>query len=133
MGHAHIPQVYLYPIFSPGKSQTAQGGQIEFELSYKEILEYSFESNGQKRFDFKKCRLPSEYSQNIKDVSMAIIQVPSVGQPRDDCYLTGYAIYDSDKRELVMRRLPYNFELTQKKILDARLPEYLASRLQYGH
>ena len=60
------------------------------------------------------------------------INVGSVGQPRDGDPRAGYAIYDLEAGTIELRRLEYDFEKTQAKILDAGLPERLANRLALG-
>ena len=56
----------------------------------------------------------------------------SVGQPRDGDWRACYAIYDLDHHLVVFRRVEYDIETTQKKILDAGLPPMLAERLADG-
>ena len=60
------------------------------------------------------------------------INVGSVGQPRDHDPRASYAIYDVDKREVELRRIPYDIIAVQKKILAAGLPERMALRLSVG-
>lgn len=60
------------------------------------------------------------------------INVGSVGQPRDGDWRASYAIYDLESRVVVFRRLEYDIMKTQQKIIDAGLPEMLASRLAEG-
>jgi predicted phosphodiesterase len=61
-----------------------------------------------------------------------IINVGSVGQPRDGIWQSAYALYDSDKKEVELRRISYDVKSAQKKILDQGLPEFLAERIEYG-
>jgi diadenosine tetraphosphatase ApaH/serine/threonine PP2A family protein phosphatase len=61
-----------------------------------------------------------------------LINVGSVGQPRDGDWRAAYCVYDTDKGELVLRRIPYDLEGAQRAILDAKLPEKLALRLAGG-
>jgi len=60
------------------------------------------------------------------------INAGSVGQPRDGDPRASYVIYDMKKKEVEFRRLPYDVEQAQKKILKAGLPERLAKRLELG-
>ena len=60
------------------------------------------------------------------------INVGSVGQPRDGDWRACYAIYDLEEHLLVFRRIEYDIETTQKKILAAGLPESLAERIAEG-
>ncbi len=61
-----------------------------------------------------------------------LVNVGSVGQPRDGDWRAAYAIYQPDKAEIQLRRVPYDREKTQRKILEAGLPPLLAERLAIG-
>ncbi len=60
------------------------------------------------------------------------VNAGSVGQPRDGDPRSSYAIYDVANREVELRRVDYDIETTQKKIIAAGLPERLAERLSLG-
>ena len=60
------------------------------------------------------------------------VNVGSVGQPRDKDPRAGYVIYDIKAKTIELRRLEYDIEKTQAKILEAGLPERLANRLALG-
>lgn len=60
------------------------------------------------------------------------LNVCAVGQPRDNNPKAGYVIYDVREGTIELRRLDYDIETAQKKILAAGLPERLAERLAYG-
>jgi len=55
-----------------------------------------------------------------------IVNVGSVGQPRDGNPSAAYCVYDADKREVEVKRITYDIKTAQKKILEAGLPEFLA-------
>jgi diadenosine tetraphosphatase ApaH/serine/threonine PP2A family protein phosphatase len=61
----------------------------------------------------------------------AIINPGGVGQPRDGDPRAAFMIYDTE-RGFEFYRIPYSFEKTQEKIMQAGLPHYLAVRLAYG-
>ena len=61
-----------------------------------------------------------------------IINIGSVGQPRDLDPRASYAIYDGNNKSIDIIRLDYNIPLAQQKIIDAGLPEVLADRLLAG-
>ncbi|MCF7848005.1 MAG: metallophosphatase family protein [Kiritimatiellales bacterium] len=61
-----------------------------------------------------------------------LINVGSVGQPRDHNPLTAYVIYDLEARTISMHRIKYDIETTQLKIRDAGLPFRNALRLERG-
>jgi diadenosine tetraphosphatase ApaH/serine/threonine PP2A family protein phosphatase len=60
------------------------------------------------------------------------INVGSVGQPRDGEWRAAYCIYHADSAVVEQRRLKYDLETAQKKIIDAGLPPLLAERLALG-
>ena len=68
----------------------------------------------------------------LKEGVKAIINVGSVGQPRDDDPRAAYAMYDTEKNLVVIKRVEYDVEKAIKKIRDAGLPEILGERLRYG-
>jgi diadenosine tetraphosphatase ApaH/serine/threonine PP2A family protein phosphatase len=61
-----------------------------------------------------------------------IINVGSVGQPRDHDKRASFCIYDNDKKELKLHRVSYDIESASKKILEAGLPPFLAERIKAG-
>jgi len=61
-----------------------------------------------------------------------LVNVGSVGQPRDGDPRAGYGVLDADARELRLYRVPYPVEEAQRKIIAAGLPVSLANRLAIG-
>jgi predicted phosphodiesterase len=61
-----------------------------------------------------------------------LVNVGSVGQPRDGDPRAAYGILDEGARELHLRRVVYPVENAQRKILAAGLPASLANRLALG-
>jgi diadenosine tetraphosphatase ApaH/serine/threonine PP2A family protein phosphatase len=61
-----------------------------------------------------------------------IINVGSVGQPRDRNPLASFGFYDDGARAVEIRRVPYDIEGVQERILRARLPRQLGERLAIG-
>jgi predicted phosphodiesterase len=61
-----------------------------------------------------------------------LVNVGSVGQPRDGDPRAGYGVLDADERELRLYRVPYPVEDAQRKIIAAGLPVSLANRLAMG-
>ena len=58
-----------------------------------------------------------------------IINVGSVGQPRDDNNNAKYVIWDTSRNTIEMRFVPYDIAATAKKILELGFPEFNATRL----
>lgn len=61
-----------------------------------------------------------------------IINVGSVGQPRDSNPMASFAILDTADNVYELLRVPYDIAKTQKKIRENKLPEMLAARLEVG-
>ena len=61
-----------------------------------------------------------------------VINVGSVGQPRDYDNRASYFIYDFAEGLITPRRVKYSVAAAQEKIRKAGLPESLASRLAFG-
>jgi len=61
-----------------------------------------------------------------------LINPGSVGQPRDGDPRAAWVIWDSDERVVTWCRTPYDFHATQRKIVEAGLPDILAIRLEAG-
>lgn len=61
-----------------------------------------------------------------------IVNVGSVGQPRDRNPDAGYVLFDTETKKLSFNRVRYNFRITQEKMRAVNLPEYLINRLESG-
>ena len=61
-----------------------------------------------------------------------IINVGSVGQPRDGDPRACVAFFDPDSFDYELRRVPYNVDRTAARIREEGLPESLARRLESG-
>ena len=82
-------------------------------------------------FDGKKVREAEQGKLNLS-ASRFIINVGSVGQPRDNNPKASFGIYDSEKGEYKNIRVEYDVKSASDKILKEGLPEYLAERLFTG-
>jgi len=61
-----------------------------------------------------------------------LVNVGSVGQPRDEDPRAAYAVYDGAQHSVSVKRVPYDIETAQAKIRKAGLPDVLADRLALG-
>ena len=68
----------------------------------------------------------------IKDGFKYLVNVGSIGQPRDGNPKSIFAIYDDQSKELEFIRYAYNIEEVYKKIIERNLPAYLGERLFLG-
>lgn len=71
----------------------------------------------------------SEGVQTLAAESKYIINVGSVGQPRDGNHNAKYVIWESETRTLEVRFVPYNISKTAEKIIALGLPKAYADRL----
>jgi len=86
---------------------------------------WQLEQNGE-------CSIVGREYLRLEPGNRYIINTGSVGQPRDGDPRACYAVYDSQRRELIIRRVEYDITLAQKIILKAGLPARLAERLAQG-
>ncbi|MBN1573227.1 MAG: metallophosphoesterase family protein [Deltaproteobacteria bacterium] len=103
VGHSHIPAAFV-------------------ELEYRRT--FTGEVRRVKELDASKIQLETGYRY--------IINVGSVGQPRDGDPRATYGIYDSGNQTFYLKRVPYDVEKAASKIREAGLPEALAQRLRSG-
>ncbi len=103
VGHSHIPAAFV-------------------ELEYKRT--FTGEVRRVKKLDASKVQLEAEYRY--------IINVGSVGQPRDGNPRAAYGIYNGGEETFSLRRVPYDVEKAASKIRETGLPEALALRLRSG-
>ncbi|MFY9344853.1 MAG: metallophosphoesterase [Planctomycetota bacterium] len=61
-----------------------------------------------------------------------LMNVGSVGQPRDEDPRAAYGLVDTDRQIARIKRVQYDIAGVQRKIRDAGLPEVLANRLALG-
>lgn len=61
-----------------------------------------------------------------------IVNVGSVGQPRDGDVRAACLVYDSEKYEIKIGRCPYDIAAVQEKMRQYSLPLFLIERLSYG-
>jgi diadenosine tetraphosphatase ApaH/serine/threonine PP2A family protein phosphatase len=69
---------------------------------------------------------------HVRPGKQYLVNVGSVGQPRDRNPKAAYVIYDLEEQTITLRRVEYDIESTQKKIRAAGLPFRNALRLNNG-
>ncbi|HET7876633.1 MAG TPA: metallophosphoesterase, partial [Methylomirabilota bacterium] len=75
---------------------------------------------------------PEDGPLKLEDGRRYIVNVGSVGQPRDGDPRAAYALWDVEARAATVRRVPYDHRAAAQKILAAGLPRILAERLAHG-
>ncbi len=61
-----------------------------------------------------------------------LVNVGSVGQPRDGNPKAAYCLFNSEELSLELRRVEYDVALSSMKIVESNLPQSLAERLPLG-
>jgi predicted phosphodiesterase len=69
----------------------------------------------------------------IESGNKYIVNVGSVGQPRDSIPKASYCVWDTEKREVEIKRALYDVFTARQKIIDKGLPEFLGNRLLVGN
>lgn len=82
--------------------------------------------------DSSNLACPSKPEIELREGMRYLVNVGSVGQPRDHNPEPCYVICDLENRRLSIRRTKYDLEGAQKAIIEAGLPRELADRLAHG-
>lgn len=82
--------------------------------------------------DGQTCKSSFQAETKLEVSRNYIINVGSVGQPRDGNPQAAYVIYDSEKEQVQIKRASYDVQKAQAKIIKAGLPRMLAERLALG-
>jgi diadenosine tetraphosphatase ApaH/serine/threonine PP2A family protein phosphatase len=82
---------------------------------------------------FHKQGYTREQSLKLAKRNKYIVNVGSVGQPRDGNPMTCFCVYNSGSNKLDYIRLEYDIALTREKIVKAGLPVFLGDRLIKGY
>ncbi len=131
-GSLHLPEQFGY-VFSPveaADSIAKQRTKVAFVGHSHIPAVYLHRQDGQPRE--LQCLYESEFEVDISGYDRALVNVGSVGQPRDEDPRAAYAVYDSETHLVRVSRVAYDVETTQSKIRAAGLPSVLADRLALG-
>lgn len=115
-GHTHVPGVFRT---GPASDVTAEEWALERQRRPADEPEWQFLS-------------PTECSERYRlDGRKTIINVGSVGQPRDGDWRAGYVLVDG--ADVIFRRVEYDVDTTVQKIYDIpELDDFLGDRLPEG-
>ncbi|MGE0142470.1 MAG: metallophosphoesterase [Planctomycetota bacterium] len=131
-GSLHLPEQFGY-VFSPveaAESISKQRTKIAFVGHSHIPAAYTHNLGGGPK-DLQ-CLYESQFDIDITDWDRTLINVGSVGQPRDEDPRAAFAIYDSATQKVTVERVDYDIAATQAKIRRAGLPSVLADRLSLG-
>jgi len=106
---------------------------VEFKATGEEILFYGH-THYPVVFTLEDRRV---VSQRISELDLSphqryIVNVGSVGQPRDGNPDACFVIYDNAAQRIEYQRVPYNVRSAQRDILETSIPRELALRLSIG-
>jgi predicted phosphodiesterase len=106
VGHTHVPQVWQYT-----EDRHLSLHRTDFNRNFSLGCEYSF---------------------TITDSGRAIVNVGSVGQPRDYDPRACYAVYDTEHNYLTYYRIPYSIDRTIGRMQQLAFPTNAWLRLLDG-
>jgi predicted phosphodiesterase len=69
----------------------------------------------------------------VQPTGLYLVNPGSIGQSRDGKPGASYILYDTEAMDIEYRHVPYDLELTQRKVKLAGLPPMLADRLNMGY
>ena len=124
-GSAHSPEVFNY-------ITTIFDAELSFECLDKPVLFYGHTHIPLAFFDTVPMTYTMDQEIVINPEGKTLINIGSVGQPRNEDPRASFAVYDSDEGIVRLHRIPYDVKAAGKKIIDAGLPEALAIRLELG-
>ena len=101
---------------------THRQGGFSFDGEHTEVIQPEWSSSEGK----------STWEMPLREGVRYLINPGSAGQPRDDDWRAGFAVFDTDRRAMEFYRVPYDVKTAQEKILAAELPPRLAARLATG-
>jgi len=85
-----------------------------------------------KKYKINRCEpVPHDFAR-IDDDYRYIVNIGSVGQPRDGDPRACYMIFDSETNIVSLKRVEYDYEKTQEKMRKAALPRFLVERIAIG-
>lgn len=124
-GSAHSPEEFHYisDIFH---------AELSFENLDTPVLFHGHTHIPMSFFDTVPMTYTMDHEVVIDPNSKTLINVGSVGQPRDEDPRASCCIYDDDTKTAHIYRLDYDVAAAGKKIIKAGLPEALAARLAAG-
>jgi len=75
--------------------------------------------------------VPHDFAR-IDDDYRYLVNIGSVGQPRDNDPRSSYMIFDTETRIVSIKRVEYDYQKTQKKMRKVKLPQFLVDRIAIG-
>jgi diadenosine tetraphosphatase ApaH/serine/threonine PP2A family protein phosphatase len=99
-------------------------------------LQGGFFANGDSadgfRPEYRTVGQAESVSLQLRPNTRYMINPGSVGQPRDGDWRAAFSLFDTEAQVVHFHRAPYNLKSAQERILAAKLPARLATRLAAG-
>lgn len=121
----HSPELFEY-------IQTSYDAHLSFERLSTQICFVGHSHVPVMFFQKKVVTFTMDPQVKLEPGIKTIVNVGSVGQPRDEDARAAYCLYDSEKQTLSIERVEYDIDKAAAKIVAAGLPEILGERLRYG-
>jgi diadenosine tetraphosphatase ApaH/serine/threonine PP2A family protein phosphatase len=139
LGFAHAKEDYYIVHASPRSPEEwnyiITMGEAELNFHYFE-QKFCFIGHSHQPFIVEQkednLNCPRTPTIEINDDARYLVNVGSVGQPRDRDPRACYTICDLEKKTIEIKRIDYDIAGAQRAILDNNLPRELAERLAYG-
>lgn len=122
---AHSPEVFNY-------ITTIFDAELSFECLDKPLLFYGHTHIPLAFFDTVPMTYTMDHDVCINLEGKTLVNIGSVGQPRDEDPRACCALYDDAKQTVKLLRTEYDTKTAGEKIIAAGLPEALAMRLELG-
>jgi diadenosine tetraphosphatase ApaH/serine/threonine PP2A family protein phosphatase len=124
-GSLHGPEMFNY-------ISTIFDADLSFDALDKPLLFYGHTHIPLTFFDTKPMTYTLDAEIPVGDGTRTLVNVGSVGQPRDEDSRACFAIYDDSAGVVRISRVEYDVHKAAQKIIAAGLPEALAIRLEMG-
>lgn len=124
-GTLHSPELFDY-------IQTVYDAHLSFQVLEKSTCFLGHSHVPITFFDDDPISYFMEPEIPLSESEKLLVNVGSVGQPRDQDPRAAYAVYDTDEQVIWIRRLEYDIQSAAEKILQAGLPKMNAERLAHG-
>lgn len=124
-GSLQAPELFNYV-------QTVKDAEMNFNLMDAPLLFLGHSHQPLAFFNTEPMTYTLDPEFDVPDDAKCIVNVGSVGQPRDEDPRGCFAIYDDEAHIVTLKRFEYDVDKAAKKIMEAGLPQALAMRLSLG-
>jgi predicted phosphodiesterase len=128
-GSLKDPLIYIFCEYDARESFQYQTKQVAF-IGHTHVAEYYQLDGESEKISRTECYNGGLIK--LEEGCKYLINVGSVGQPRDGNPELSLAVFDVENGEVEIVRLPYDVEGAARQIIEVGLPERLATRLYSG-